>query len=193
MAEQRHDLQPINQFAKVSPPVEAQPVHAGIDHQVAGATARRLPARHLPRRTQHRPRARGQCLRHILVAHAVQDGEVHTVHLRFERCRFAPVGHEEIAAARAFQSLHDAGRTQAIAIGLDRGATGRGAALPRQPAPVGKQRIAIEAQAERSDIASHCPQPIARRGSGVEGASFRFRQGDEAGDQRQRHHDDRVP
>ena len=65
-----------------------------------------------------------------------------------QRLRLGPGGDEEVAAAGRCEPLDDLARAEPIAVGLDRRAAGGAAALLRQPAPVGDQRLAVEHQAQ---------------------------------------------
>ena len=156
MAHQRDEAQVRDHGGQIIAPVQPQPVHAGIDHHVAGAAARRPPARHLLRRGKNRPRTGLQCLGHVLRPHAMQDRQADALLQQRLQCRrLAPVGHEEVAASRLRQPAQHLVRAQAVAVRLDRRATGGGAALARQPAPVGNERVAVQAQAQRSGVAVH--------------------------------------
>jgi len=78
----------------------------------------------------------------------MEDGQADAIVQQWlHRPRFAPIGYEKVPASSTNQPRHHFDRAQTIAISLDRGPAGRTAAHPREPAPVGQERIAIQAQA----------------------------------------------
>ena len=150
MAHQRVDLQPVEQAEIEIGEREAEPVHAGVDHHVAGAAARRLPAGDLLRAVEHRTGAGRKRDLHILRPHAVQHAHGKIVaQILLQRQRLGPGGDEKVAAPRIGKVRQHLPRAQAIAIGLDRRPACRRSALLPQPGIVGEQRAAIELQPQR--------------------------------------------
>ncbi len=107
-----------------------------------------LPARHLLGAVEHRPGPDRTGGRDIRIPHAVQHRKRASLGKRPKPFGLFPGRHEEIPASRPGQSFDHRPRTQAIAVGLYRRAASRAATLPRQPAPVSDERIAVEAETE---------------------------------------------
>src|SRR3546814_7946821 len=62
---------------------------------------------------------------------------------------------EKVAASRGGQMPHDFARAETIAVGLDRCAARRAAALRGEPAPVGDEGFGRQAKAERRRNGDH--------------------------------------
>ena len=129
---------------------QPKPVHPGIDHQVARPIGRDLlPPRDLLGRVEHRPRATRQRCFDIVGPDSVEHAQRATIRQRPQLRRLVPRRHKEVPAPGLGQHLGHRPRAKPIAIGLDRRPR-RGPGGRRQPAPVGGQRGAIEAEAERT-------------------------------------------
>ena len=143
MAVQRVDRQAVEHTDLGRP--QPEPVHAGVDHHVAGAARSDfLPASDLLDRVQARPRGQPQRRLDIVRPDAVQHDEADVLRQIAKRLGFRPGRHEEIAAAGFDQRFRRFARAEAIAVGLDRGAG-------RDPRALGSQRQ-LDWIAERSTV-----------------------------------------
>ena len=150
MAVQRFDGQSIERAAQRLLNAQPQPVHAGVDHDVARLPlARFTPALHLFDAVEHRSRREQPRGDHVTRTHSVQDRQRHPRRQRHQRRGLGPSGDEKVAATRRGQMPHHFARAETIAIGLQRRTARRRAALGGQPAPVGNKRFGRKAQAER--------------------------------------------
>ncbi len=142
---------------------QSQPVHPRIDHHVARAPFPGMaPARDLFDAVEHRTRRQHTRRHHVGLADAVEHRQRYPPGQRHQRRGLGPGRDEEETASGVGEMVHDRTRAKAIAIGLDRRAAGRRAARPSQPAPVGNERLPVEAKAERSGDLDH-PPPLAAK------------------------------
>ena len=119
MAVQRVDRQAVERIDLGWP--QTEPVHACVDHHVAGTVGRDLlPARDLFDGVQARPRSnRPRCLR-IVRSDAVKHHQADALRQIAQRLGFGPGRHEKVAAARLDQRFGRLARAEAIAVGFHR-------------------------------------------------------------------------
>ena len=125
-----HDVeQPLAHLCRAQP----EAVDAGVDHDIAGPPpARFLPALDLEGGVQHGPGRRGGGDRDILGRESVEDRDRGGAEPGEQSLRFRPGGDEEVAATFVGEAHDDVPGTEAVAVGLDRGAAiGAGALVYR--------------------------------------------------------------
>ena len=143
MAHQGLDGEPVEQARRDVDRRYAEPVHAGVDHHVAGQSGL-APARDLLGAVQHGARPALHRHRHVAGQDAVEHAEAEIARPGRQRLGLAPGGDEEVAAAGVLKPFHRLARAEAVTVGLDRRAAGRAAAAVREPMPIGDERGAVE-------------------------------------------------
>ncbi len=147
VAVERIDGEPVEQARRGFRRGQAEPVDAGIDHDVARPAAGCLaPRRDLPRGVEHRHRGAGERRRQLAVLDAVEDREPGAVRHRAERRRLVPRRDEEVARAGGGQRRDDGARAEAVGVGLDRRAGRRPG--QREIPPIGRERGGIDGKAQ---------------------------------------------
>ena len=118
--------------------LQAQPVHAGIEMQGAGALGRTGPRFQMVRRGQHRRDARSDIGRHFRPRRAVQheNAGAQPQRLAHGECLFK-VGNEKSGASGAQQGAGHGNRAESIGVGLDHGRRGCARVQTVQRLPVG--------------------------------------------------------
>ncbi len=120
MAHQRLDLEAFEEIGLHVVRIEAETVHARVDHDIARPAIGRLPARDLLGTVQYRAGGRAESEGHVGLTNAMKHRERCATEMRQNFGRFFPRGDEEVAATRCLEMLHRLDRAQTISIGLDR-------------------------------------------------------------------------
>ena len=159
MAHQRVDLESLDRAGGEVVLAEPQPVHPGVQHDMAHAATGFAPTCRLLHGVENGRRDARQRQFHVLVAHAVEDRQAGQPQRR-QRSGLGPGGDKEVATSDRCQPLRNPAGAEPITIGFDRRAARSGPTQPRKRAPIGDQGVGIATQTKGS--CDHAPLPSGR-------------------------------